>query len=187
MRSGPAAVLALTAAALLAGCSGDPEPAPTALPPLPSASPSPSSSPPSASPVPLPTEARAATPQGAAAFARYFYATLNAAYDSLDNRQLLTLVDPGCRTCANYVRDIAAAHAKGERFQGGGFKVRFAEAPAFSGSLVVVDVTYDAAALTIYNRDRGVRRRLPSQTNLQTGVQLQRRADGWRVVRVVAQ
>ncbi len=187
MKTGPAAVSALAVAAVLAGCSGDPEPAPTALPPLPSASPRPSASLPSASPVPLPSEAKAATPQGAAAFARYFYATLNAAYDSLDNRQLLTLVDPGCKTCANYVRDIAAAHRKGDRFKGGGFKVRFAEAPSLSGNLVVVLVTYDMPTLTLYNREGAVQLRVPSRTNLQTGVQLQRHAGNWHVVRVVAQ
>jgi len=141
MKTGPVAVLALGVAALLAGCSGDPESTPTALPPLlPSASPSPSA--PSASPVPLPSEATAATPQGAAAFTRHYFAVLNEAYRTPDTAALRQLSDPGCNSCSNFIREVDDLRQKGHHYEGGSFVLRSVEAPPVEGGDVVLDVVY---------------------------------------------
>jgi len=182
MRSGPAAVLALTAAALLAGCSGDPEPVPTALPPLPSASPSPSSSPPSASPVPLPTEARAATPRGASEFAKYWFNELNMAYMTRDSTRVSRISAKGCKSCVNFASSVEALKREGHTVKGNAFDVKFAEAASAANSgVTLVDVTYTIPGQTEYSSTGQVVRRVPPAGRADFVVSLERSLGSWRL------
>lgn len=189
MKTGLAAVSALAVAALLAGCSGDPEPAPTALPPLPSASASPSSiSPPtSASPVPLPSEAKAATPGAAAAFARYYFAVLNHALVTHDVSQLTQISDPMCTTCNNYKLAIRELESKHQRLEGGLFVLESAESSGLTGDLQIVDVAWKQPPSVIYDSAGRVVQRGRGAGRTFGQVSLKRDQERWLVrgVRIV--
>ncbi|MCW2680350.1 MAG: hypothetical protein JWM62_1751, partial [Frankiales bacterium] len=104
---------------LVGGCSSDPKPAP--LPPVPSASPAPSA-------LPLPSEAAAETPQGAAAFARYYMDVITQALSSGDATLLRTLSDADCGGCTNFI-GAAEGGEPGGRIEDARLVVEFAEAP----------------------------------------------------------
>lgn len=97
-RLAPAAV---ALALLAAGCSdgGDGEVSPT-LPPITDA---PSESP---TAVAVPSEATAATPEGAAEFVRFYYAQLELAYAEADPALIADISAPDCSTCNNYVESL---------------------------------------------------------------------------------
>ncbi len=185
MKTGLAAVSALAVAALLAGCSGDPEPAPTALPPLPPLpSPSPSSSPPSASPVPLPNEARAPTSQGAAAFARYYVNELGRAYASLDTTTVRSLSDPACKSCANFVTDIETIKRTKHRVVGDPFVVDFAVSPTSTARAATVDVNYSSPPQVEYDAQGKVVQRTPPAVRSPLVITLVRSDGSWRLRKI---
>ena len=99
-RGGVSVLVGLTL--VVAGCSGSTSDQPKVLPPVvtPSASPSVASTV-SAGPVAVPSAAAAATPQGAAAFVRFFYGELNGAFQDGNSKRIRVLSDPGCATCNN--------------------------------------------------------------------------------------
>lgn len=183
MRVRRGAVAAVLACALIgaAGCSGPDDPGPSTLPSL-SATPSVT---PSAAPVDIPVAARAMTPAGAAAFVRFYYDQLNRAYKELDGSTVESLSDPTCKTCANYVGDIAAAKRDGTRFQGGGFIVKVAEAAGDQRDPVVVDVVYDSPPLQIVDQGGKVITSKPARLSQRIQFQVGRSAGGWKALRVI--
>ena len=86
------AVLGLTMLLTVSGCGG--VFAPPATLPTPSVTPSPSYS--------VPDAAGAHTPKGAAAFVRFYYAQLNAAYTQPSNVLLEPLGADSCEACTSY-------------------------------------------------------------------------------------
>lgn len=125
---------------LLGACSGSSDPKVLPLPTLSStASPSPT-------PLVVPSAAAANTPQGAAAFARFYFEQLNQAFLSLDGSVLRSFAAPGCETCENYAGAVERLRAAGHRLDGGQYKLIFAEAPAFEPGLVTVDLAWRRAA-----------------------------------------
>ena len=130
------ALIALCVVVPLVGCSDDPEP--RTLPPVPSASPSPSV-------VPMPTVAAAETPEGAAAFARYWMAVLESALATGDSSQLRALSDPACGGCANLIGAVESGQP-GETIRGANFVVEFAEAPPVGQGETVVTLRYRRTA-----------------------------------------
>jgi hypothetical protein len=104
-------VPALAALAVLAaGCSGgeDPDVSPT-LPPITEA---PSGSP---SAEVVPSEATAATPEGAAAFVRFFVGEVQAGYEALDPERVRRVSTPECETCKRYIETIETVRDQGAR------------------------------------------------------------------------
>ncbi len=97
----------LVAGLALTACSGDGDGAAATLPPI---TPTPPASP-SASPTvaaDVPEEAQAATPEGAAAFARYYAQEVYKAYRAKDPERVRRLSTPDCETCNRYIKTIEA-------------------------------------------------------------------------------
>ena len=131
-----AAAVALTLLPATACTGGGTTPGATAAPESPSqtASPTPSATPtPTASykpadasgraqnvPVPvLPEAAKAETKEGLEAFARYWYAALNYAYQTGDFGPLDAITGPGCRMCAKVRPGIVEWNSEGRWIAGG--------------------------------------------------------------------
>ncbi|MDQ3715510.1 MAG: DUF6318 family protein [Actinomycetota bacterium] len=163
--------------ALLAGCSQDDPPAST-LPPL-SVAPSPSA--PSAEPVP--TAAQAATPQGAAEFARFWFTTLNEAARTGDTQPLERISAPDCPACIRFVESIGGLYASGGRIEGGVFVVREAEAPALDPSVATARVTviYDVSPSRQIDANGMVLRSVEALTGIDGDMRLVRQEGVWRV------
>ncbi len=164
------------AAATLAGCSGGDGPAPTVLSSI---------SPRSSSSTPVSSAPTALTPQGAAAFARYFFTVLDTAYNTGDTTTLESISAPECVACRRYISSIRQVYDDGGRFEGGSTTVRFAEAPRLSTSTQAeVDAVFDISAIRalandgseIFNEDAIPGRRVT--------IQLSRREGSWRVQEV---
>lgn len=131
----------MLALALLPGCGSDEVPAPT-LPPL-TATP-----PPTASALPTPPpEAEPATPEGAAAFARFYLETVTASLAEADPEPLASLSDEGCEGCNNLIALAEELRDSGQRIRGGEYNVAVAEAPApeVPGDYIVT-LRYELAA-----------------------------------------
>lgn len=114
-----------------------------------SASPSPTAS---IAPVVKPPAADRPDGAGAEAFARYWYNTVDQAYQSLDAHALQEISAQECITCNNFIRDIAAAAHDGDRYVGGGFSVTGAVAAPPEAGITGVLVDYDSAALQVFSR-----------------------------------
>jgi len=112
MRAG--VVLGLVAGLALSGCSSSAAQAPPRALPTPSASATPAASPtPSATATPRPTAlatvpaaAQPATPQGAAAFVKFFYSQVNLAFTDGKADRIRQLSDPECGTCTAYTKSV---------------------------------------------------------------------------------
>lgn len=146
------AATALLLALLVAGCSDDP--APATLPSLgPTASPQPTvvavvTGP----PVVAPAGTSAATPEGAAAFARFFYSQVEAAYTRHDASLVRRYSLPTCLACQRWAAAVEAARTSGQRVTGVVFDVTSAAAPAITGTELTVRVAYSAPAGHRYDR-----------------------------------
>ena len=156
----------------LVGCSDDPEP--RTLPPVPSASPSPSV-------VPMPSEAAAETPEGAAAFARYFFAVVNAGLESGDAGHLRKISSPDCGGCRSLASAIEEEPSAGERIVGGLFDVLSAESPPVDAGDVIVEVSYAVSEIKVYGSDGAILRSTAAVPRTNGQVRLLRNGQGWIV------
>ena len=162
----------------LAGCSSSSADTPQALPSL-SASPSPS-----AVPSAVPTGKDAPTPEGAAAFVRFFYSEISRGFAERDPSIVSRLSAPTCKTCKLYVDSIAEIRDKNQRSEGGDFTITFAVAPADAGASPRVDVGWDFAAAVLYDASGKVIERDPPMKGVEEEVQLMRVGQSWRVATV---
>lgn len=142
---------ALAVAVALTGCTSD-EPPPTTLPPLSSASPSTSPSP-SRAESSVPPAARKMTPEGAAAFARFFVESIGLAYQAAEPSVISDLSAEGCGGCETLIKAVAELRAEGERRVGGTYEVLAAVTPALEAGDAIVDVRYRRPAAEIVNAD----------------------------------
>jgi hypothetical protein len=173
------AVLVPLLVAAVAGCSGG-DPEVVVPPPLPeiTAQPTPSATP---TPAVLPSAARQATPQGAEAFARYYYATLSRAFSTGETTALRTLATSGCQTCARFANSIDASTRSGQRFAGGQITVRAAAAVKRDASLSDVTLRYDSAPLRLLSADGAELRQRAAQLGVTVEMQLRAGRNGWLV------
>lgn len=173
-----ACVVALTAA--LAACASEPRVPST----LPSLSAAPSSSP-SPSPSPTPSAISAATPEGASAFARHWYAEVQAAFATRDPERLRALSAPGCRACDQFVRSVTRLRDENERVDDYRIEVIAAEAPALADqSTVEVTVVYNTNGATRYDAGGNVIRRDPAREFVEQILVLTRAGASWKVAEV---
>lgn len=163
---------AAAVAALLVGCSSEPEPEP--LPPVPTTSPTPVV-------LPLPSAAAAATPQGAAAFARYYLALMNQAFRNGDAAAVRRLSDPGCGGCSNLIGAIEQPPPAGETVAGGEYEVQFAEAPPVENGDVIVELRYSLSELRVLGTDGQLLETKPAVRDVDAQMRLLRRGDSWIV------
>lgn len=162
----------LAAGVLLVGCSSDAEP--DSLPPVPSAQSSPVV-------LPLPTEAAAETPQGAAAFARYYMEVLANALASGDSAQLRGLSDPGCGGCTNFIGAVEA-RMPGERIEDAQIVVEFAEAPPLQERETIVSLRYTRLAGVLLGASGDVVASIAPEAAIDAEMRLQRVGVRWLVL-----
>lgn len=175
----------LLVSVLLSACADD-EPGPVALP---SVSPAPSVSPSAAapSPVAVPVDARAATPQGAAEFARFFYAEVAAAFQTQSPDRVSSLSLPDCETCRRYVASVRQAQIHNWRIDGGEFRILLAEAPrSGSDGTATVDVAWNFQPAIYYDTSGMKIHEAPAVVGVEETLRLQRRGGSWAVADIVA-
>lgn len=168
----------------LLGCS-DPQEGLSRLPPLsPRPSPSPTPSP-SASPTvsAVPTAAQAATPEGAAAFARFWYAEIERAFVERDPEIVRRLSAPGCAACSRFVASLTNLRDNNERTEGVVYMIVAAEAQAISGNTTRVAVVYNGPPTVRYDASGQVIRREPAATMVAEELGLIRSGESWLVTR----
>ena len=169
-------VLALCLA--LTACSGgEDEPAPTLEPLASSATPSPTGA-------AVPSEAAAATPDGAAEFARFYYESIEAGFQSRDASTVAELSAEGCEICQRYVDSIARLSERDERLEGNEITIREAVAPGDAGPTAVVTVVYDNTASRRFDAQGNVILEEPARENVVVELVLARVADSWQVEEV---
>lgn len=166
-------VVAVCAAVALAACSADADPRP--LPPLPSpASPSPATA------LPVPPEATPETPQGAAAFARYYLELMNEAFASGDSSAVMAVSAAECEGCQNLIGAIERGDEPGETVTGGDYEVVFAEAPPVENGDVVVELRYALSEVEVRKAD-GTVEKIPAEPAVDAQMRLLRKGGGWVV------
>ena len=167
---------------VVAGCSGSTSDQPKVLPPVVTQSASPSvSSTVAAGPVVVPSAAVPATPQGAAAFVRFFFERLNETFRRADPELTRELVDPACRTCANFDFAVRRVRDAGNHVVGQVFLVISAEAAPPGQGFTLVDVFVDLPSTTEVNASGKIVDVSAKQSRLQYSVTLTRVANRWRV------
>ena len=172
---------ALLCAVLLAGCSSESE-RPTTLPPV-SAAPSASAS---AAASVVPVKAQAETPEGAAAFARFWYEEIGRAFADKDPEIIRRLSAPGCETCGLFVSSLTKLRQNDERTTAVIYDIVFAEAPAIDGSEARVDVVYDSPAIKRYDASGKIIREEPAVEGFAETLVLDRSSGRWLVSEVRA-
>lgn len=178
--------LAAAVAALLAlgatGCA-EADPAPRTLPAL--ATPTASATP---NVPPVPVEAEAVTPQGAAAFARHWFDALNSAIATGDAAALRSLSVKECTACEGFAFSAEETKRLGERYIGGHFTVRFAEAPAITDpSRAAVTVIYDRSLCRLVGQDGATLKTFAAKANVAGEMTLVAVAGSWRARELAVQ
>lgn len=130
----------------------------------------------------MPSEAAAETPEGAAAFARYYFdVVVNASFVEGDSALLRSLSHAKCDGCNNLIEAVDEEVAPGERIEGGIFDVIFAEAPPVEAGDVIVDLRYAVSELRVLNADGKILRRTPADNAIDAQLRLLRQGPGWIV------
>jgi hypothetical protein len=136
---------------------------------------------PQALPTP-PTEALAETPQGAAAFTRYYIGLISEGFRAGDATAVRAFSDPGCGGCNNFIGAIEDEVPDGERVEGGDLSVAFAESPPIQGGDVVVTLRYAIDEIRVLNAGGDVLRVTPAEPAIDAEMRLVRRDGGWVVM-----
>jgi serine/threonine-protein kinase len=98
----------------------------------------------------LDATATAPNATGAAAFVRYWFATLNYAVDTGKTGPLSAASSPACRGCASVVKAISKGYQNGARLRGGEYTVREATADNFfSMDTPRIGVVYDRSPYSV--------------------------------------
>jgi hypothetical protein len=160
-------------ALLLSACSGE-DPPPRTLPTLASSAPAPTA-------VATPSGINAPDAFGARAFARYWFAELNRAFASSDAEPIERLSDPGCDSCRNLTASIEATAAKGHRYVGLQYALRFAEASPPEPGGTLVDLAWDITPSTEVDSVGRVVDRGSGESDLRGQLLLKRVANSWKV------
>lgn len=101
----------------------------------------------------LPAVATEETPEGAAAFAEWWFETLNYATATGDTEQLRAgFVDP-CGTCENFATQAEEAYASGGAIRGGSIDVRVDVPPQLEEGGVTLAIFVDAEAGEVINAE----------------------------------
>ena len=164
----------------VAGCSGSGSDQPKVLPPVPSATVVASATPTTtAVPVVVPSAAVPATPQGAAAFVRFFYGELNGAFQDGHDERIRALSDPACGTCNILAGAVQSGRRADQKVIGISFQTQSVEAAAEQNGVTLVTVL----GLLPRRRfsDHGTVTVLPGAGHFVHSVTLARKNSSWRV------
>ena len=160
---------------LASGCAGGSDAKPTTLPSL-TATPSASTS-----AAVIPTPARAHTPQGAAAFVRFYFVQVNKAFTTADPGSLAALSDPECSSCRNYIATAEKFRSDGRHIRGVAVRVISAEAPPEESGFIAVDAFLDAPSRDIVTFDGTLIEHLPPDPTYHRTVFVKMVSSGWTV------
>ena len=138
-------------------------------------------------PVEKPALADEATAAGAEAFARYWIAVLNQAYQTLDPSELDQISASECTTCQAYSSSMRRAAGDRERWVGGLTKVSSAVATPVQAGTSLVLIGYDADAFTAYDRFDAVLDKQAPQEDGTIKVVAQRKGGMWLAREVTQQ
>ena len=127
----------------------------------------------------MPSAAVPATPQGAAAFVRFFYGELNGAFQDGHDERIRALSDPACGTCNVLASAIQASRRAGQKIIGISFSTQTVEAAAEQNSLTLVTVL--GAVPQRRFSDRGNVTVLPGAGRFVHAVTVFRKNNAWRV------
>jgi predicted lipid-binding transport protein (Tim44 family) len=172
-----ALTLAATAAVVSAcgGSSGEPRTAPPV-----------STSPASAStPSPEATGIDAPGPQGAAAFARFFYAQIQRAFETGDVSVLQKYSRSECETCQNFISSVNGTRAAGGRVEGYKITVLTAVAPADTGATARVDIVRNSTESIEYDKHGKVVDRAAGHKGIEEQMNLVRVNNSWQVSKMI--
>ena len=189
MKKYPAALLAcpLAASMLLAGCGGDAKPdasSGTTASPATTAKPTPTSATTTTSPATdpgIPAAARANTPEGAAAFVRYFYGQVNIAWSRPQAGLISSLSAATCKTCANFERESVANVAKKTRVIGQSIVLETVDTSDATNTakMTVLAIGYEPASIVVDASGNTVQ--TLQRERVRTLVTVQWDAAGWRL------
>ncbi|WP_141788827.1 DUF6318 family protein [Oryzihumus leptocrescens] len=118
----------LSALVLTTGCGGQAKPEASSSRPVPTAGTMTTASSPATSPTPaidpdMPAAARAHTPAGAEAFARYFFAQFNASLQQAKPDLLGGLASDACKSCQAFIDTAVEYRTNGQHYSGEPFTV----------------------------------------------------------------
>ena len=170
----------LVATLLLSGCSAAAEPVPVSLPTI-SASPSPSP----ARRVPVvpivPAEARAATPRGAAAFARFYIKEVDNAFDSPGKLDLASFSEPMCSACQRILKSLKTIEATGRTAAEPRLKIISSRGSTVMGGKSLVKVTYEVPSRAPTEKADAALQTASARVVETTSVMLRWRGPSWVV------
>jgi hypothetical protein len=146
-------------------------------------------------PTPVPTEVPATTPptpptppptaptaEGASAFVRYWFDTVNFATTTGDLGPLEVASGSGCQACSAVEDDVRAAYQDGGTLRGGQYAVREVLADSFfSPNRPVVSVVFDRSPRSAIGPDGQLRNAVAGATFASCQVVLELAADQWTV------
>jgi len=127
----------------------------------------------------VPAAAHPATPQGAAAFVKFFFVELNVAFQSGETREVSRLSDPNCGVCNTYVMALKKDRLVGKHVMGESFSSIQAEAAPAEGSIAFVTVSGVTPERRIVVGDKITP--LPSAGQFRRTIALMRVRDHWLV------
>ena len=162
------------------GCSGSDNGTPRVLPSLTTPSHT-AAPPPSASGVPVivPSPAIPATPQGAAAFVRFYLDQVSEAYAKADPGLLEGLSDAECATCARFAESARSLRLDGKHIVGRSVVVVSVEAPAAIGGYVAADVFFDVPSRAVSDGAGHILERLGPRPRAHQTFFVHRRGESW--------
>jgi len=128
----------------------------------------------------VPAAARAATPEGAAAFARYFFEVYDHAFRTSDTTALRSVCTPDCTFCRLVTTIVDSAREKGTHVEGGRTIVTAADArPGSTTGWTLLTVHYDTEASRTLTRSGAVETQAPANPGQRLNVAVSWTGDHW--------
>jgi Family of unknown function (DUF6318) len=131
----------------------------------------------------LPEAARKNTAEGAAAFTKYFFDTINHAFTSGSIDGLIRATAPTCEICRATIGDVNYAYARGQ-IRGGQLRVEKIGPPKVVGPYTNRLVTYSETKYEEVGHDGKVLYALPAKQGFQLVVKLAWTGTGWQVAQM---
>jgi len=134
----------------------------------------------------MPAEAREQTAEGAAAFATYWFDTVEYAYGSGDTEPFMAVSLDECSACNATEESISAVHSSGARWSGLQMTVSSAVAPPPDERGTIVSLLLSETESNVVNSDGSVREAIPAAPDRPFDVFLRPGDEGWMVYDVAA-
>lgn len=127
----------------------------------------------------MPALAREQTPEGAVAFAEWWFDTLNYATATGDTSGLADASDAQCETCANFISQIEGAYSRGGHIEGGLTSASIDAPGGMEVRGINLAVFAEVEAMTIVDHNGDVVEALASGSDILVFAALATE-DGWR-------